>query len=82
LKKYTLQVDNIYWERIQLFIEGSIDSEDEITNKNFILRNLTETKEVKANEVKIEGQRFIARFNVAILDDGNFFTIRTISIYL
>ncbi|MCD8826574.1 teichoic acid ribitol-phosphate polymerase TarL [Staphylococcus gallinarum] len=72
MNKYTLEVDNIYWERIQLFIEGSIDSEEEINSKNFILRNLTETKKVKANGVEIEGKRFKARFNVAILDDGNF----------
>ena len=36
------------------------------------MRNLTETKELKANDVKVEGNQFKARFNVAILDDGNY----------
>ncbi|WP_259337485.1 hypothetical protein, partial [Staphylococcus succinus] len=38
--KSKIIIDNIYWERIQLFIEGHVD--DIIMNKhNFILRNLT-----------------------------------------
>jgi CDP-ribitol ribitolphosphotransferase len=71
LSKSKIIIDDIYWERIQLFIEGHVEAL-EINNKNFMLRNLTETKELYANDVKIEGNKFTARFNVAILDDGNY----------
>ncbi|MGW7856038.1 CDP-glycerol glycerophosphotransferase family protein, partial [Staphylococcus xylosus] len=66
-----MTIDNIYWERIQLFIEGHTDCH-RIERKKLVLRNLTETKEVEANEVKVEGNRFKARFNIAILDNGNY----------
>lgn len=66
-----LQVDNIYWERIQLFIEGH-SKNIKITNKDFILRDVSGIKEVKANDVETNGNYFKARFNIAILDDGNY----------
>lgn len=71
MSKSKIIIDNIYWERIQLFIEGHVE-DIKLNNKNFVLRNLTETKELKANDVKVEGKQFKARFNVAILDDGNY----------
>ncbi|NWK85318.1 CDP-glycerol glycerophosphotransferase family protein [Staphylococcus sp. GSSP0090] len=71
MSKSKIIIDNIYWERIQLFIEGHVE-DIKLNKKNFVLRNLTETKELKANDVKIEGNQFKARFNVAILDDGNY----------
>ncbi|HBV22780.1 MAG TPA: CDP-glycerol--poly(glycerophosphate) glycerophosphotransferase [Jeotgalicoccus sp.] len=71
MNHYKIQIDNIYWERIQLFIEGHTNDID-IKNKKVILRNLTETKEVEANEVIIEDDKYKARFNIAILDDGNY----------
>ncbi|PTJ54878.1 CDP-glycerol--poly(glycerophosphate) glycerophosphotransferase [Staphylococcus saprophyticus] len=71
MNNYKLNIDNIYWERIQLFIEGHAE-DIEIDNKKLILRNLQETKEVEANDVKIDGNKFKARFNVAILDNGNY----------
>lgn len=71
MNDYKLKVDNIYWERIQLFIEGHTEG-FEIESKNLILRNLTETKEVEANDVEIIGEYFKARFNIAILDSGNY----------
>ncbi|WP_436854410.1 teichoic acid ribitol-phosphate polymerase TarL [Staphylococcus caeli] len=71
MNKSKIIIDNIYWERIQLFIEGHVE-DITINKKQFVLRNLTETKELKANDVKIEGNQFRARFNVAILDDGNY----------
>ncbi|WP_243831100.1 hypothetical protein [Staphylococcus epidermidis] len=64
-----IYIDNIYWERVQLFIEGHFNSTEDVKNK-FVLRNLTETKELKANEVKINNNRFQCRFNIAILDNG------------
>ncbi|MDN6838274.1 MAG: CDP-glycerol glycerophosphotransferase family protein, partial [Staphylococcus equorum] len=71
MSKSKIIIDDIYWERIQLFIEGHVN-DIELNKKNFVLRNLTETKELAANDVKIEGNKFKARFNVAILDDGNY----------
>ncbi|MEX6273795.1 teichoic acid ribitol-phosphate polymerase TarL [Staphylococcus saprophyticus] len=71
MSKSKIIIDNIYWERIQLFIEGHVE-DIKLNKKNFVLRNLTETKELKANDVKVEGNQFKARFNVAILDDGNY----------
>lgn len=64
-----IYVDNIYWERVQLFIEGHFQNIPDIENE-FVLRNLVETKELKANEVEIQDNKFKCRFNVAILDDG------------
>src|SRR5699024_10133421 len=43
-----------------------------ITNKDFILRDVSGIKEVKANDVETNGNYFKARFNIAILDDGNY----------
>lgn len=54
-----LIIDNIYWERIQLFIEGHAEN-IEWTNKSLVLRNLTETKEVQANNVEFIGNYFKA----------------------
>ena len=71
MSKAKIIIDNIYWERIQLFISGHVE-DIELNKKRFVLRNLTETKELKANDVKINGNQFVARFNVAILDDGNY----------
>ena len=71
MSNYKLKIENIYWERVQLFIEGHTES-FEIERKKLILRNLTETKEVEANDVKIDGNKFKARFNIAILDNGNY----------
>lgn len=64
-----LYIDNIYWERVQLFIEGHSEDID-IEQGKFLLRNLIETKELEANSVEINGNKFTCRFNVAILDDG------------
>ncbi|MFB9861030.1 teichoic acid ribitol-phosphate polymerase TarL [Salinicoccus siamensis] len=71
MNHYNVQIDNMYWERIQLFIEGHTNDID-IRDKKVILRNLTETKEVEANDVMIDGNNYKARFNIAILDDGNY----------
>lgn len=64
-----LYIDNIYWERVQLFIEGHSEDID-IKQGKFLLRNLIETKELEANSVEIKDNKFTCRFNVAILDDG------------
>ncbi|EGQ4144115.1 CDP-glycerol glycerophosphotransferase family protein [Staphylococcus pseudintermedius] len=71
MNNYRFIINSIYWERIQLFIEGYIENVD-VHNGKIVLRNLTETKELEANELKIEGNRFKARFNIAILDSGNY----------
>lgn len=71
MSNYKLKVDNIYWERVQLFIEGHAENY-EIKSSNVVLRNFTETTEVRANGVEIDGNKFKIRFNVAILDNGNY----------
>ncbi|ASE36946.1 CDP-glycerol glycerophosphotransferase family protein [Staphylococcus pettenkoferi] len=71
MKKPACIIDKIYWERIQLFIEGRLLGVEE-KHKSFYLRNLTETKEVKANDVTFDGEHFKARFNIAILNDGDY----------
>ncbi len=67
--KSKIYIDKIYWERVQLFIEGHSENLD-LEDSNFVLRNLTETRTMKANDVKIDGNQFVCRFNVAILDNG------------
>lgn len=69
MAKNKLYIDNIYWERVQFFIEGHAEGIN-IKEGDFLLRNLTETKELKANNVEISDNNFTCRFNVAILDDG------------
>ncbi|EHR88112.1 teichoic acid ribitol-phosphate polymerase TarL [Staphylococcus epidermidis] len=69
MAKNKLYIDNIYWERVQLFIEGHAEGIN-IKEGDFLLRNLTETKELKANNVEISDNNFTCRFNVAILDNG------------
>ena len=41
--KQAIHIDNIYWERVQLYIEGHSEGVD-LTSGQFVLRNLTETK--------------------------------------
>lgn len=64
-------VDDIYWERVQLFIKGHTENLN-TEGGNFVLRNLTETKVLEANDVYYDGASFLCRFNVAILDDGSY----------
>ena len=67
--KQAIHIDKIYWERVQLYIEGHSEGIDSKAGQ-FVLRNLTETKTLEANETVIDGNAFKCRFNVAILDDG------------
>ncbi|GAA3014024.1 teichoic acid ribitol-phosphate polymerase TarL [Tetragenococcus solitarius] len=62
-------IDEIYWERVQLFISGHAENLD-ISQSYFVLRNLVETKMLTANEVRVRGNEFLCRFDVAILDNG------------
>ncbi|MFI9033238.1 teichoic acid ribitol-phosphate polymerase TarL [Staphylococcus pasteuri] len=69
MAKSKIYIDDIYWERVQLFIEGHSEDLD-IENSKFVLRNLIESKELEANDVDIKENKFTCRFNVAILDEG------------
>ncbi|MCG7338022.1 CDP-glycerol glycerophosphotransferase family protein [Staphylococcus sp. ACRSN] len=71
MTKSKFVIDHIYWERIQLYIEGHVEG-IELKDKAIYLRNLTETMQLKANHVEIQDNHFKARFNVAILNDGNY----------
>ncbi|EGQ3357512.1 CDP-glycerol glycerophosphotransferase family protein [Staphylococcus pseudintermedius] len=64
-------IDNFYWKRVQLYIEGHFKNSEETSNC-FFLRNLTESIEVKANDVQFKDNKFIARFNIAILNEGDY----------
>lgn len=71
LAKESLIIDDIYWERVQLYIEGHTDHWT-IKDQNIYLQNLTETTILQANHVSVDGSHFKARFNVAILNDGSY----------
>lgn len=71
MAKSKIVIDEIYWERVQLFISGHAENLD-ISQSNFVLRNLVETKTLPANGVKIDGSYFLCRFDVAILDEGSY----------
>ncbi len=70
MTKQNIFIDDIYWERVQLFVKGHFEGVK--PTRNFLLRNLTETKLLNANHVNIQGSTFEARFNIAILEKGNF----------
>lgn len=71
MKNSKVLITEIYWERVQLFIVGKVENVD-LKNTKFMLRNLTETKTFYAHSTKVEGNNFECRFNVAILDNGNY----------
>ncbi|SFV43438.1 CDP-glycerol glycerophosphotransferase family protein [Mammaliicoccus sciuri] len=66
-----LKIDNIYWERIQLFIEGHVNKL-KLTNKSILLKNKNSHKYIFPNELIVSGNEFKARFNIAISDKGNY----------
>ena len=70
MTKQNIFIDDIYWERVQLYVKGHFEGVK--PTRNFLLRNLTETKLLNANRVNIQGSTFEARFNIAILEKGNF----------
>ncbi|MGT2341277.1 hypothetical protein ACVPOQ_09680 [Staphylococcus aureus] len=42
-----IHIDNIYWERVQLYIEGHSEGAH-LTSGQFVLRNLTENKNIRS----------------------------------
>ena len=54
MTKQNIFIDDIYWERVQLFVKGHFEGVK--PTRNFLLRNLTETKLLNANHVNIQGQ--------------------------
>ncbi|MEB7781074.1 CDP-glycerol glycerophosphotransferase family protein [Mammaliicoccus fleurettii] len=71
MNKYNIKIDNIYWERIQLYIEGHVNGL-EIEKGNFFLKDIYSKKKLKPNEIHVNNSFFKLRFNIAILDNGNF----------
>lgn len=53
MTKQNIFIDDIYWERVQLFVKGHFEGVK--PTRNFLLRNLTETKLLNANHVNIQG---------------------------
>lgn len=54
LVKSKIYIDKIYWECVQLFVEGYSENLD-LEDSNFVLRNLIEICIMKVNDVKIDG---------------------------
>lgn len=71
MNKYNIKIDNIYWERIQLYIEGHVNGLD-IEKGSFVLKNNSSNKELEPNEIHINNSLFRIRFNIATLNDGNY----------
>lgn len=72
LNKHNIKIDNIYWERIQLYIEGHTLGLD-IDDGEFFLKDVYTNKIFKPNEFKVlEKGVFRLRFNIAISDDGSY----------
>ncbi|WP_436878835.1 CDP-glycerol glycerophosphotransferase family protein [Mammaliicoccus sciuri] len=72
MNKYNIKIDNIYWERIQLYIEGHTHGLD-INDGEFFLKDVYTNKIFKPNEFKVfEKRAFILRFNIAISNDGSY----------
>jgi len=72
LNKHNIKIDNIYWERIQLYIEGHTLGLD-IDDGEFFLKDVYTNKIFKSNEFKVlEKGVFRLRFNIAISDDGSY----------
>lgn len=71
MKNAKILITDIYWERVQLYIEGKVTNVD-LSHTDFILRNLTETRVYKPHAVTIDGDQFTCRFNIAILNEGSY----------
>lgn len=72
MNKHNIKIDNIYWERIQLYIEGHTLGLD-IDDGEFFLKDVYTNKIFKPNEFKVlEKGVFRLRFNIAISDDGSY----------
>lgn len=71
MKEASVVIEDIGWERVQLFIKGRIQNKV-INAPNFYLRNLNESIKLEANEVKIEGNNFIVRISLPNINRGNY----------
>ena len=71
MKERKVIIDNIRWERVQLFIEGHFENDTFIAPK-FYLRNLDESKKMTANDVIFENSSFKARFSLSNINNGNY----------
>lgn len=45
--KQAIHIDNIYWERVQLYIEGHSEGVD-LTSGQFVLRNFNRNKNIRS----------------------------------
>ncbi|EJB4723208.1 CDP-glycerol glycerophosphotransferase family protein, partial [Listeria monocytogenes] len=61
----------LYWERIQLHVKGKIENIS-LENYTFSFRTLTDEFHFSPTGIKLEGNTFDLRFNIAILNDGNY----------
>ncbi|MBC1814345.1 CDP-glycerol glycerophosphotransferase family protein, partial [Listeria booriae] len=66
-----LIITELYWERIQLHVKGRIENIS-LENYTFAFRTLTDEFHFSPTAVKLDGDTFELRFNIAILNDGNY----------
>lgn len=64
-------ITELYWERIQLHVKGKIENIS-LENYTFSFRTLTDEFHFSPTGIKMEGNTFDLRFNIAILNDGNY----------
>lgn len=71
MKDSEVIITKIYWERVQIYIEGYVKN-IELQASNFLIQNLTETISLKPNEIRINGMNFICRINTVNIYKGNY----------
>lgn len=64
-------IDDIYWDRVQLYIKGN-SKLLKLVEGEFTLNNFNGTKKIKANDIKIDEEKFICRFNISFIDKDSF----------
>jgi CDP-ribitol ribitolphosphotransferase len=62
-------VDDIYWERVQIYIKGRLEFEN-ISEGLFIFKNKKNNKTFNIKNVKIKENEFVCRFNIATVNES------------
>lgn len=71
-------ITELYWERIQLHVKGKIENIS-LENYTFSFRTLTDEFHFSPTGIKLEGNTFDLRFNIAILMMGIIYQVGIIS---
>lgn len=65
-------VESISWERVQMYVKSRIEGFSDLKGYEIRFGTPTNSTIYKPTEVTINGEEVLLRFNVAILDDGNY----------